>query len=205
MNFVNNDTSKYDILDKLRIFAPVIYFRILVFKTFSKFRSNLSVSAEEFVPRTVPRNTSQWAYQQQQQQPQQPQQPQDYNAGGYGYQPYQAYGGGGGGGGSNSSYEAASAPGNSTVYDPSEILSDAIATVVFMPSKYDRTTIQLAEKFNGIIDDVTSMSNLVDSLVEQCLKEEQFATLAGKFCAYLAQHVTVENEGQTLKSLLLKK
>ena len=163
------------------------------------------MSAEEFVPRTVPRNTSQWAYQQQQQQPQQPQQPQDYNAGGYGYQPYQAYGGGGGSGGSNSSYEAASAPGNSTVYDPSEILSDAIATVVFMPSKYDRTTIQLAEKFNGIIDDVTSMSNLVDSLVEQCLKEEQFATLAGKFCAYLAQHVTVENEGQTLKSLLLKK
>jgi len=91
------------------------------------------------------------------------------------------------------------------VYDPSEILSDAIATVVFMPSKYDRTTIQLAEKFNGTIDDLTSMSNLVDSLVEQCLKEEQFVSLAGRFCAYLAQHVTVENEGQTLKSLLVKK
>ena len=91
------------------------------------------------------------------------------------------------------------------MYDPSEILSDAIATVVFMPSKYDRTTIQLAEKFNGTIDDLTSMSNLVDSLVEQCLKEEQFVSLAGRFCAYLAQHVTVENEGQTLKSLLVKK
>ena len=168
----------------------------------------MSVAAEEFVPRTMARNTSQWAYQQQQQQ--QPQQPQDFNTGGYGYQPYPAYGGGGGGGsggGSSNTYDATGGGvgSNSTVYDPSEILSDAIATVVFMPSKYDRTTIQLAEKFNGTIDDLTSMSNLVDSLVEQCLKEEQFVTLAGRFCAYLAQHVTVENEGQTLRSLLVKK
>ena len=156
------------------------------------------------------RNTSQWAYQQQQQQQQQqPQQPQDYNSGGYGYQPYQGYGGGGGGGGSggpNASYDTSSGGnGGSSVYDPSEILSDAIATVVFMPSKFERTTIHLAEKFNSTIDDAASMSSLVDSLVEQCLKEEQFANLAGRFCAYLAQNITVENEGLTFKSILLTK
>ena len=165
----------------------------------------MSVSAEEFVPRTMARNTSQWAYQQQQQQQQQPQQPQEYNSGGYGYQPYQSYGGNGSGG-QNTSYDTASGGnGGSSVYDPSEILSDAIATVVFMPSKFERTTIHLAEKFNSTIEDATSMSSLVDSLIEQCLKEEQFANLAGRFCAYLAQNVTVESEGLTFKSILLKK
>merc|ERR1711936_676476 len=68
-------------------------------------KSNLSVSAEGFVPRTVPRNTSQWAYQQQpqqqqqqpqnqqsqQQQQQQPQQTPNYSSNSYGYQPHMDY------------------------------------------------------------------------------------------------------------------
>ena len=59
----------------------------------NNFRSNLSVSAEEFVPRTMARNTSQWAYQQQQQQQPQQQQRQvpDYSANSYGYQPHMDY------------------------------------------------------------------------------------------------------------------
>lgn len=106
--------------------------------------------------------------------------------------------GGGGGGGQ--------APvGGSDVYDPSEVLSDAIATIVFMPSKFERTTMHLAEKFNHSIEDASSMKSLVDSLVEQCIKEEQFHSLAGRFCSYLAQKVTNEVGGTTLKACLLAK
>ena len=63
----------------------------LKFTIFLKFRSNLSVSAEEFVPRTMARNTSQWAYQQQQQQQPQQRQVPDYSANSYGYQPHMDY------------------------------------------------------------------------------------------------------------------
>ena len=90
-------------------------------------------------------------------------------------------------------------------YDPSEVLSDAIATVVFMPSKFERTTIHLAEKFNGQIGDSQSLSDLVTTLVEQCLREDQFLNLAGRLCSYLAQNVSLDFDGVTLKSLLIQK
>lgn len=153
------------------------------------------------------RNTSQWAYQQQQHHPAAG--GNDYSSQQYGYQPqqqqqppmnYQGYGsGGGGGGGSHSS------GGGSHFYDPCEVLSDAIATVVFMPSKFERTTMHLAEKFNSSLEDSATMSSLVDSLVEQCLKEEQFLTLAGRLCSYLALKVSVQADGATMRSLLLQR
>ena len=43
-----------------------------------------------------------------------------------------------------------------------------------MPSKFERTTMHLAEKFNTQIEDAAAMSSLVDSLTEQCFNEEQF-------------------------------
>jgi len=95
--------------------------------------------------------------------------------------------------------------GNNSHYDPSEVLSDAIATVVFMPSKFERTTMHLAEKFNTQIEDAAAMSSLVDSLTEQCFNEEQFLSLAGRFFSYLAQNVKVETDGVTLRSLLIQK
>jgi len=194
-------------------------------------KSNLSVQAEEFVPRAMPRNTSQWAYQQQQQQQQQQHQ-QQHNphhhpqtsqpefstqqqfgggGGGGGYQPqhnpYQDRGGYGGGSQNSHQYEGGSGGGgnNQSHYDPSEVLSDAIATVVFMPSKFERTTMHLAEKFNTQIEDAAAMSSLVDSLTEQCFNEEQFLSLAGRFFSYLAQNVKVVTDGVTLRSLLLQK
>ena len=90
-------------------------------------------------------------------------------------------------------------------YDPSEVLSDAIATVVFMPSKFERTTYHLAEKFNGSIGDGQSLSDLVNALVDQCLKEDQFLNLAGRLCSYLAKNVSLNFDGVTLKSLLIQK
>ena len=114
------------------------------------------------------------------------------------YQGYQSSG--------NAGQYDAGASGGSNLYDPSEVLSDAIATVVFMPSKFERTTMHLAEKFNSSIEDAAAMSSLVDSLLEQCLKEEQFLALAGRFCSYLAQNVKVEADGGvTLRKLILEK
>ena len=63
----------------------------------------------------------------------------------------------------------------------------------------------LAEKFNNQIEDAAAMSSLVDSITEQCFKEEQFLNLAGRFFSYLAQNVKVETDGVTLRSLLLQK
>ena len=83
------------------------------------------------------------------------------------------YQGGYGGGQNSQQYEGMGMPGgggsgsNNSHYDPSEVLSDAIATVVFMPSKFERTTMHLAEKFNTQIEDAAAMSSLVDSLTEQ--------------------------------------
>jgi hypothetical protein len=120
------------------------------------------------------------------------------------------YGGGGGGNSGQQQYGGegmgmGSGGGTNSHYDPSEVLSDAIATVVFMPSKFERTTMHLAEKFNTQIEDAAAMSSLVDSLTEQCFNEEQFMNLAGRFFSYLAQNVKVESEGATLRSLLIKK
>lgn len=166
------------------------------------------------MPRTMARNTSQWAYQQQQQQP-------DYTPQTYGYQPhanYSAnYGGNsssGGGGGyqqhqqhhhSGSDRGASAAAASSSLYDPREVLSDAIATVVFMPTKFERTTYHLAEKFNMVIGDASTLANLVDSLVDQCLAETQFHSLAGRLCAYLALNVRLDFDGTSLKSLLVER
>ena len=59
------------------------------------------------------------------------------------------YQGGYGGSQNSHQYEGGmgmSGGGNNSHYDPSEVLSDAIATVVFMPSKFERTTMHLASQ-----------------------------------------------------------
>jgi hypothetical protein len=43
-------------------------------------------------------------------------------------------------------------------YDPREMLSDAVATLVFMPTKFERTTFTLAEKFNFSVNDVNTLT-----------------------------------------------
>merc|ERR1719419_695388 len=188
-------------------------------------KSNLSAAAQGFVPGHMPRNTSQWAYQQQQQlyqqqqqqqqhQHQQPQQQQQHQppampphqqqqprqqnggcSGGGG----RARGGGGGGGGGYNPHQ------QDTVYGPRDALTDSVAILVFMPSKFDRTTMQLAEKINSSTPDFESLVGLADILVETCLKERGFQCMAGKFCDTLATTVTVSFEGATFKKQLLEK
>ena len=142
-------------------------------------KSNLSAAAQEFVPRHMPRNTSQWSYQQQQQlyqqqqqqqqqqsyQPPQPQQPAmhqqqqparhqngGYNGGG-------GRGGRGGGAGGHGGHGGGYNPHQQdTMYDPRDALTDAVATLVFMPSKFDRTTMQLAEKINSCTPDLDTLT-----------------------------------------------
>ena len=77
--------------------------------------------------------------------------------------------------------------------------------IFFFAIQFERTTMHLAEKFNNQIEDAAAMSSLVDSITEQCFKEEQFLNLAGRFFSYLAQNVKVETDGVTLRSLLLQK
>ena len=43
-------------------------------------------------------------------------------------------------------------------YDPREMLSDAVATLVFMPTKFERASYQLAEKFNFSVHDVNTLT-----------------------------------------------
>ena len=43
-------------------------------------------------------------------------------------------------------------------YAPREMLSDAVATMVFMPTKFERTSYQLAEKFNFSVHDVNTLT-----------------------------------------------
>ena len=44
------------------------------------------------------------------------------------------------------------------MYDPRDALTDAVATLVFMPSKFDRTTMQLAEKINSCTPDLDTLT-----------------------------------------------
>lgn len=196
--------------------------------------SNLSVTAHEFVPRPIPRNTSYWAQQQQQQQQemlyQQQQQVQveqipvsayqqehNYDASGmqpnYNQasrtqqqsQPHQGYHASSGG------YSNSSGGGNQSSgemgggYDPREMLSDAVATLVFMPTKFERTSFHLAEKFNFSVSDLNTLTSLVSNLVDTCLTEKNFRSMAGRFCDYLASNVRLEFDGITFRSLLLEK
>ena len=43
-------------------------------------------------------------------------------------------------------------------YNVEEALSDGIATIVFMPNKFDRTAYQLSEKINGCVGDLPTLS-----------------------------------------------
>ena len=110
----------------------------------------------------MPRNTSHWAYQQQQQQSQemmyqqQQQQQEDFQhhqpaqqqgRQSYGYQPSQ-----------QSSHHSQMQTGTTDcMYDPRDALTDAIATIVLMPQKFERTSMELATKINNSIQDAQSL------------------------------------------------
>jgi len=75
-----------------------------------------------------------------------------------------------------------------------------------MPSKFDRSTMQLAEKINSATPDQETLNGLADILIETCLKEKGFRCIAGKFCDALATNVTVSFEGgSTFKQQLMEK
>ena len=44
------------------------------------------------------------------------------------------------------------------MYDPRDALTDTVATLVFMPSKFDRSTMQLAEKINSATPDLETLN-----------------------------------------------
>jgi len=211
--------------------------------------TNLSVQAQEFVPRHIPQNNSFWAQQQQQQQQQQqamlyqqqnqfgadqnsayPQPEPNYDPSGMQQPDYnqipsntqqqqqqqqqqqprhQGYQGNSGGGYKSSASVAnpSSSSGEEVGggYDPREMLSDAVATLVFMPTKFDRTVFTLTEKFNFSVHDVNTLTSLVGNLVDTCLSEKNFRSMAGRFCDYLANKCRLDFDGITFRSLLLEK
>ena len=120
------------------------------------------------------------------------------SAGGYG-------GGRSSGGGGDGQSSSSSSAGMGGGYDPREMLSDAVATLVFMPTKFERTSFQLAEKFNVSVSELNTLTSLVSNLVDNCLKEKNFRSMAGRFCDYMANNVRVEFDGKTFRSLLLER
>lgn len=90
-------------------------------------------------------------------------------------------------------------------YSSLEMLSDAVATLVFMPTKFERTSVQLAEKFNKSVSDIKTLAELVHSLLEACLSEHNFRPIAGRFCHFLANSVRPKFGDITFCSLLLEK
>ncbi len=67
-------------------------------------------------------------------------------------------GGGGGGGGVVNPYLNASSGSASSLYNIEEQLSDAIATIVFMPTKLDRTAQTIADKINSSANDLDTLA-----------------------------------------------
>jgi len=89
-------------------------------------------------------------------------------------------------------------------YSPFERLTDTISTLKDMPSKIERTSINIAEKFNRTINDVSTLSSVVEILFEACLTDMKFLPIAGKFCHYLCRNVKLHYDGVTLCSLLFQ-
>jgi len=89
-------------------------------------------------------------------------------------------------------------------YSPFERLTDTISTLKDMPSKIERTSINIAEKFNKTIKDVSTLSAVVEILFEACLSDMKFLPIAGKFCHYLCRNVQLCYDGVTLCSLLFQ-
>jgi len=90
-------------------------------------------------------------------------------------------------------------------YGINEILSDAVATLMIMPSKFDRTTLQFVEKCNKSISDIKILESLVDNTVQICISEVDFRAISGRFCSFLANNVQVIFEGKTFNSILEEK
>jgi len=89
-------------------------------------------------------------------------------------------------------------------YSSTEMLTDAIATLMLMPSKLERTSIQTAENFSKSILDITTLTNLVRKLLDKCLREMKFLPVAGRFCHYLARNIKQNFNGITFCTLLLQ-
>merc|ERR1719189_2346119 len=73
-----------------------------------------------------------------------------------------------------------------------------------MPSKIDRTAAYVANKFSIDLQDVATLSSVVEILVEACLTEIKFLPIAGKLCHYLCRNVHLCFNGATFCSLLLQ-
>lgn len=76
-------------------------------------------------------------------------------------------------------------------YNPTEMLEDAVATLVLMPTKFDRTASELAQKLSKSVLDLGTLSNICGTLLKKCLTDK-FLPMAGRFCHYLAQNVKVK-------------
>jgi len=89
-------------------------------------------------------------------------------------------------------------------YSSTEKLTDAISTLMLMPSKLERTSIETAENFNKCILDTAILTNLVSKLLEKCLKEVKFLPVAAKFCHFLARNTKHNFNGINFCTLLLQ-
>ena len=81
-------------------------------------------------------------------------------------QPSQAYHASSGGYNNSSGGGNQSSGGMGGGYDPREMLSDAVATLVFMPTKFERTSFHLAEKFNFSVSDLNTLTVKIISFVK---------------------------------------
>ena len=69
-------------------------------------------------------------------------------------------------------------------YDPREMLSDAVATMVFMPTKFERTSYQLAEKFNFSVHDVNTLTvSFSNQFKSPCKQNNSFKSYVTKIIA----------------------
>ncbi len=143
-------------------------------------KSNLSASAVEFVPPAMARNTSQW-------------------------------GGGGGGGGDAGGYgfpESDPMLANTGVHfevHPMERLTDAVATLIYSPGKFDRIASEQTTTLNASINDVNTLHTVVGTIFDSAMTESNFRSSGARLFAHLSNSVAVDFDGETFKTATLKR
>jgi hypothetical protein len=142
--------------------------------------SALSANATEFVPPAMARNTSQWGA----------------TASGP-YEPAAPAGMYDGG--------AMMAGGMHFEVHPMERLTDAVATLIYSPGKFERIASEQTETLNASIGDMDTLESVVNTIFNSCVTESGFRSSGAKLFARLSDTVTVDIDGETFRSTLMKK
>jgi hypothetical protein len=132
----------------------------------------------EYVPPAMARNTSQWA---------------NYTFAQHEQHLQQQQGDGGGGGACQ--FEV----------HPMERLTDAVATLIYSPRKFDRIASEQTDTLNASVKDMDTLESVVNTIFNSCMTEKSFRSSGARLFASLSSTVNVNIEGETFRSVLLKK